>query len=1375
MVNRKKRQKKSRPNSTGRPVEPVETEKSASAAVAESMRFAAISSRRVSVQCDTDESDEDALFESASTFADLGVHKWGTYVPPLKRKLGAASRTESSPSRSKQVDAVAVARDNAPVEEPEIVNNDHRKELAETDLSTSEPCNESAGSIPQVSLGTETLSNDSREDTSPVPIEHVSSVDVEHVIMCSNEQADRPVVLERDTSDNPTPQQLESLPSIVAKPAEMTSPTVSESAQPPLASQPAQPSNVEDESSEVEVVDERCTGEALLLVPSHTGCGVDIGGTDNEVIIQTDVGSGEEKLLLETTNGNEAVVEKAVDGGEEKSLLEMTDGNEAIVEKTTGSGEEKSLLETTDGHETSSEEDGNWEPELDPVEEADMDAEGYPEGGVGETQLSYHQVLAESHEDIVLERDGWQTDVLPITRSVEGGGILEQRGGEGRPHPVEDRAVGAEIMLLPRVSVNEGPAEILDHTLVMESVEPTRSLEMRSEPPEVDRFAPLLHQPLSQSTQPREADMLYIGAAGQNVASELEMGKKRTIPAAQESLPVGSGLTSNTLAEGEEDRFSLPAIEEESSDWASEPEGGAEMEEDGVLPARIFGEPLITGSQQLGRSNPVERWPTSRESTKCHSVKFHSIHCDKCGNLAGTREPKAKQYGPPIGDEEYYFECRLCSVVSHSDCTSAAPGRSTAAKALAFVCRHCTEVRTPYCTICLQKQPPRNQELNDEFADHTEGTNDMLMSSAFLFRCQKCKGAAHLGCLSREYAQRASSKSPAISLDVCTHPDPHASGTPSHFVSTGHCVDCMSYQRVPKEILNFHRGPPSTEIKNVREQRFLVRWKGLSYRHLHWVRETWLRMVAVELVTQFLARVENEQNQKEATSWSKSSNMIVNPEWEKVHRILDLRRKDGVTGTQAVMGHGSWNSMRDEDIAEVLVKWRGLDLGEATWEPWPEPSAPDLDDFRRALNACLVGYQINSKIAGQLRWQLIREGKIKAGFEARDLQEHPPWVAGGELKKWQIDGINWMWRKWKEGKPAILADEGGLGRSTQIVSLISTLHHVHGTFPAIIITSPCSVSHWVSLFEEWAPHLRVVAYAGSVASRSMIRAHDMFANPVEPTEGIRAHIVVADVAALREDGGRAVFGGAGGFEVAVADDRLDCGGVGAIRRTTIEMDGKWRILCTESPDSVSTEDTTRGFLKMVDFMDPDMPAVVDLKRKYATNGSLISDELSQLRAIVAPHYLKRSRDDFMPDLPSVHERFVPVSLTTTQMRMYQNALKFFKPALLSQPLDERTLSHLVSSLIKLTSHPYLLPSVRETALSVAKTQNLDAAGMHKLLLEASGKFLVLHAMMRHIRTRGGRVVVCASEEMVDLLEESVEGKKLEAITIVSIMTEQYLI
>ena len=58
------------------------------------------------------------------------------------------------------------------------------------------------------------------------------------------------------------------------------------------------------------------------------------------------------------------------------------------------------------------------------------------------------------------------------------------------------------------------------------------------------------------------------------------------------------------------------------------------------------------------------------------------------------------------------------------------------------------------------------------------------------------------------------------------------------------------------------------------------------------------------------------------------------------------------------------------------------------------------------------------------------------------LQAQPDNLAGGELRGYQLEGLNWMRNLYHWGASGILADEMGLGKTIQTLSLFAWLKEV---------------------------------------------------------------------------------------------------------------------------------------------------------------------------------------------------------------------------------------------------------------------------------------------------------------------------------------------
>uniref|UniRef100_A0A7N8XGY0 Transcription activator BRG1-like n=1 Tax=Mastacembelus armatus TaxID=205130 RepID=A0A7N8XGY0_9TELE len=93
-------------------------------------------------------------------------------------------------------------------------------------------------------------------------------------------------------------------------------------------------------------------------------------------------------------------------------------------------------------------------------------------------------------------------------------------------------------------------------------------------------------------------------------------------------------------------------------------------------------------------------------------------------------------------------------------------------------------------------------------------------------------------------------------------------------------------------------------------------------------------------------------------------------------------------------------------------------------------------------------------------------------------------LINGQLKQYQIKGLEWLVSLYNNNLNGILADEMGLGKTIQTIALITYLmEHKRLNGPYLIIVPLSTLSNWVYEFDKWAPTVVKVSYKGSPAAR----------------------------------------------------------------------------------------------------------------------------------------------------------------------------------------------------------------------------------------------------------------------------------------------------
>ncbi|KAL2087284.1 hypothetical protein ACEWY4_018343 [Coilia grayii] len=93
-------------------------------------------------------------------------------------------------------------------------------------------------------------------------------------------------------------------------------------------------------------------------------------------------------------------------------------------------------------------------------------------------------------------------------------------------------------------------------------------------------------------------------------------------------------------------------------------------------------------------------------------------------------------------------------------------------------------------------------------------------------------------------------------------------------------------------------------------------------------------------------------------------------------------------------------------------------------------------------------------------------------------------LVNGQLKHYQIQGLEWLVSLYNNNLNGILADEMGLGKTIQTIALITYLmEYKRLNGPFLIIVPLSTLSNWVYEFDKWAPSVVKVSYKGSRAAR----------------------------------------------------------------------------------------------------------------------------------------------------------------------------------------------------------------------------------------------------------------------------------------------------
>ncbi|NDJ17753.1 DEAD/DEAH box helicase [Myxacorys almedinensis] len=261
---------------------------------------------------------------------------------------------------------------------------------------------------------------------------------------------------------------------------------------------------------------------------------------------------------------------------------------------------------------------------------------------------------------------------------------------------------------------------------------------------------------------------------------------------------------------------------------------------------------------------------------------------------------------------------------------------------------------------------------------------------------------------------------------------------------------------------------------------------------------------------------------------------------------------------------------------------------------------------------------------------------VKRLKEMETLQPQVPSTLQTDLRDYQIEGFNWLSRLAHWGVGACLADDMGLGKTLQALALILT----RAPNGATLIVAPTSVClNWMSEAQRFAPTLNVLSL-GSGNRQALLDQLQPF-DIVICSYGLLQQDDVADKLASVE------------WQTIVLDEAQ------AIKNSTtkrsqaaMKLQGKFKLLTTGTP----IENHLGELWNLFRFINPGLLGSSErFNERFAFPIERFQDKQAsaQLRKLIQPFLLRRTKTQVLAELPSRTEIPLYVDLSQEERAMYE--------------------------------------------------------------------------------------------------------------------------
>ena len=761
---------------------------------------------------------------------------------------------------------------------------------------------------------------------------------------------------------------------------------------------------------------------------------------------------------------------------------------------------------------------------------------------------------------------------------------------------------------------------------------------------------------------------------------------------------------------------------------------------------------IYRSDSENDRRPTAPKTSTTREQFKALSrsepfVRRHMQHCDTCGNRAGPQghliycQGCALAYHKPclghrtgrehlvtkIGEEDFVLQCRRCVNVTRKK-DPFAPDQS--------MCQSCREMG-PACTPFRARKTPQQEEREREENDGTDPSVTVisaLINNAenVLFRCVQCWRAFHFHHLISK-------------TDAMDYFDDETLAE-ERFREYGHdwtCKECLS---APAKIAGLVAWRPvdletymDVDTSEVSEdaKEYLIKWEKKSYFRAKWMPGAWTWGVTSPAMRKAFAKRDNGQKLPVSTT-----DEAIPEDYLRIDIIFDVKFTS-IVDTRAE----EVDKARIREVDTALVKYKGLNYDDVVWETVPTPEDGERwSDFVKAYDDWVTGRYVKQPKGPALK---VRIEKARSQqFKTLERSEQPKKLVGGELMKYQLEGINWLYYRWYKQTNGILADEMGLGKTIQIIGLLATLVEDHNCFPFLIVVPNSTCPNWRREIKQWAPSLRVVTYFGTSGARRLAYEHELFP---EGSKTLRAHCVVTSYEAAGDDSCRRFFKSVP-WQGLIVDEgqRLKSDKTnlyGALSALKIP----YTVLLTGTP----LQNNARELFNLLQFLDSSFDAPA-LELEYA---ELTKENVPQLHDMIRPFFLRRTKAQVLSFLPPMGQVIVPVSMSVLQKKLYKSILAknpelvkaIFNSEKAVAKSERANLSNILMQLRKCLCHPFVYSQDIEERSS-------DHEIAHRNLVEASAKLQLLTILLPKLQAREHRVLIFSQFlGMLDIIEDFLNG------------------
>ncbi|MGL5958835.1 MAG: DEAD/DEAH box helicase [Phocaeicola sp.] len=264
---------------------------------------------------------------------------------------------------------------------------------------------------------------------------------------------------------------------------------------------------------------------------------------------------------------------------------------------------------------------------------------------------------------------------------------------------------------------------------------------------------------------------------------------------------------------------------------------------------------------------------------------------------------------------------------------------------------------------------------------------------------------------------------------------------------------------------------------------------------------------------------------------------------------------------------------------------------------------------------------------------------VKKIDKADKMKFDIPTTLQASLREYQEEGFRWMAKLNEWGAGACLADDMGLGKTVQTIAMLC---HQAPQGAALVIAPASVVSNWKAELARFAPALEVFVL-NEAANRSELISQAAEHDVIISTYGL-LNIEVEILTAKK-------------WKTIVLDEAHSIKNRETkISKAAMQLEGDFRLMLTGTP----VQNHLSEIWNLFQFMNPGMLGSFEQFNQRFIIPIEMGDnkeKRKELKNIIAPFLLRRTKNEVLTELPGKTEIVIPVELSVTEEAFYETLRK----------------------------------------------------------------------------------------------------------------------